>query len=297
MPKISVIIATKVGPPFIDQCITSVENEAKKLAAEVIVVATGTDEYAAGLREQYPWARVLHAPEINQVPALRRYGVERASGDLIAIIEEHCSAKEDWLHQAIDAHSKGDYGAVGGPIVDFNYSRLRDWTVYFIEYHAALPPFPDGETHHLNDANIAYPRQLLLDHVALLDEGYWPMALHATLLQKQIRMLSAPHMIVYHRGPFDLGYYLGQRFLFSRAFTGVRAQKKSVLWRLAYLLGGPLIPFMMFARIARIVFTKKCRIKNFLLASPLIGFALFVLVAGEWVGCLLGPGDALSKVE
>jgi hypothetical protein len=36
---------------------------------------------------------------------------------------------------------------------------------------------------------------------------------------------------------------------------------------------------------------------KFIRALPLLGSALVVFVAGEWVGCVLGPGDALSKVE
>ena len=94
------------------------------------------------------------------MPALRRRGVEEATGEFVAIIEEHCSAKADWLQQALRAHATGDFGAVGGPIADFDYPRLRDWVVYFLEYNSALPPVPSGETADLNDANIVYPTAL-----------------------------------------------------------------------------------------------------------------------------------------
>ena len=115
-PKISVVIASKVGPPFIDQCLESIEEEAKKLDAEVIVVAAGAETYASRIASDFSWTRVIHAPNLSKVPALRRRGVEEATGGLVAIIEEHCSAKADWLHQALVAHLSGDYAAVGGPI-------------------------------------------------------------------------------------------------------------------------------------------------------------------------------------
>ena len=231
------------------------------------------------------------------MPALRRRGVEQATGEFVAVIEEHCSAKADWLQQALLAHSTGRYGAVGGPVVDFNYPRLRDWVVYFLEYNAALPPVPKGETTDLNDANIVYPRRLLLEHLHLLDEGYWPMTLHPTLLSEGTKLLSAPDMIVYHRGPFNFGYYLRQRFLFSRAFAGVRARTQAPQRRLAYLLGAPLVPVMLLGRMTLRVLQKRHRVGRFIMALPLTVPALVVMVAGEWVGCLLGPGDALSKVE
>jgi glycosyltransferase involved in cell wall biosynthesis len=297
MPKISVVVASKVGAPFIDQCLDSIRAEAHALGAEVIVVAAGPDSYAARLAADFPWARIIPAPDIRKVPALRRRGVEEATGEYVAIVEEHCSAKDDWLATALAAHARGRYAAVGGPIADFDYDNVPDWVVYFLEYNSALPPWPAGETTDLQDVNIVYRREALTSHAELLDEGYWPMTLHPTLVAEGMKLLSVPGMLVYHRGPFPFGYYLHQRYLFSRAFAGVRARNQSVLRRWAYVLGGPLVPFFLLARIALTVFRKRCRVGKFICALPLLGPAVVVLVAGEWVGCVLGPGDALSKVE
>ena len=294
--RISVVIASKVGSPFIDQCLDSIEKQAKKLEAEVVVVVPDSESYAARIADQYHWIQVVKSPE-TKVPALRRHGVEQANGEFIAVIEEHCSAAEDWLATAISALASGEYSAVGGPVVDYNYENLRDWTVYFCEYNGALPPFAHGETGNLNDANIAYPRSVLIEHKSLLDDGYWPMTLHGTMLAEGHKMLSVPEMVVYHRGPFPFRYYLGQRFLFSRAYTGVRAQNRSALWRLTYLVAAPILPAILLARIALRVYSKRCHIGKFIVSLPLTIVALVVLVAGEWIGCLLGPGDALSKVE
>jgi glycosyltransferase involved in cell wall biosynthesis len=297
MPKISVIVASKVGAPFIDQCLASIRAQVEALDAEAVVVAAGAQDHAARLARDYPWARVVPAPDLRKVPALRRRGLEQSSGDYIAIIEEHCSAKEDWLGRAIQAHASGTYAAVGGPVADFDYDRLPDWAVYFMEYNSALPPWPAGETVHLHDVNIVYRREALAAHLDLLGEGYWPMALHPTLLAEGRKFMSVPDMLVYHRGPFPFAYYLRQRYLFSRAFAGVRARNQSAAKRWAYHLGGPVVPFFLLARMGATVMRKRCRIGKFVRALPLLAPALIVLVAGEWVGCLLGPGDALSEVE
>jgi len=297
MAKTSIVIASKVGAPFIDQCLDSVRPQARALDAEVIVVAAGAAAHAARLAADYPWARIVHAPELRKVPALRRRGVEEATGEFIAVIEEHCSADESWLAKALEAHARGRYAAVGGPIADFDYDRLPDWVVYFLEYNTALPPWSAGETNHLHDVNIVYRRDVLASHAQLLDDGYWPMTLHPTLVAEGEKFLAVPDMLVYHRGPFRFGYYLHQRYLFSRAFAGVRAQHEGALKRWAYVLGGPLVPFFLLARISATVIRKRCRVGKYLQALPLLGAALVVMVAGEWVGCVLGPGDALSRVE
>jgi glycosyltransferase involved in cell wall biosynthesis len=296
-PRISVIIASKVGSPFVEQCLDSLQKEAAQLQAEVIVIAAGHSSYAERIAAAFPWTKVIHTPDLSKIPAMRRRGVEEARGEIVAIIEEHCSAAPDWLHRAIAAHSRGQHGAVGGPIVDYNYRRLRDWVVYFLEYNGALPPYPNGETFDLNDANIAYRRDILIAHHNLLDDGYWPMTMHPALLARGIKLLAVPDMIVHHRGPFNFGYYLRQRYLFSRAFAGVRARTQSNIRRAAYLAGAPLIPFVLLARIAGRVIQKRCRVGKFLATVPLMIPALFAFVAGEWVGYLLGPGEALSKVE
>jgi hypothetical protein len=119
--------------------------------------------------------------------------------------------------------------------------------------------------------------------------GYWQMTLHPTLLADGKKLLSVPEMVVYHRGPFHFRYYLRQRYLFSRAFAGVRARNQGGLRRWAYVFRAPLVPLVLLARISRTVITKRCRVGKFIVALPLLTIALLVLVAGEWVGCVLGP--------
>jgi glycosyltransferase involved in cell wall biosynthesis len=297
MPQISVVIASKVGAPFIDQCLESIRQQVQTLDAEALVVTPRGGAYVSRLQQRFPWVRVIHDATVSKIPALRRRGVQEARGEYVAIIEEHCSAGPEWLQQALAAFGRGDCAAVGGAISDYGYSRLRDWVVYFVEYNGSLPPVAAGETPHLNDANIAYPRRVLLEHLDLLDEGYWPMTLHPTLVARGATLSSVPEMVVYHRGPFDFGYYLHQRFLFSRAFAGVRARRQSIAHRLAYLVAAPALPLLLLARMTRIVVQKRFRVATFAKTLPLTVPALVVLVAGEWCGCLLGPGDALSRVE
>jgi hypothetical protein len=54
---------------------------------------------------------------------------------------------------------------------------------------------------------------------------------------------------------------------------------------------------LLLGRIARTVIRKRCRVGQFVRSLPLTVPAVAILVAGEWVGCLLGPGNALTEVE
>jgi glycosyltransferase involved in cell wall biosynthesis len=295
--RVSVVIASIVGAPFIDECLMSLERQAKDCGAEIIVVACGTAAYADRLVSKFPWVRVIHRAERETVPDLRRRGVEEASGDIVAIIEEHCLAAPDWLPRAIEAHAGGGYGVVGGPVADHNYKRLRDWVVYFCEYNNYFPPWQEEKAHDLGSANIAYSRAVLLKYKDLLGAGYWEAGLHPRLIADGVKFRPAPAMVVYHRGPFNYGYYLQQRYWFSRAFAGARSRHLPVGRKIAYFLTAPLLPFLLLARMAQRVSRQHCHVDKFVQSLPLLIPALFVYVAGEFVGYLAGPGDALLKVE
>jgi len=294
-PPISVVIASIVGAPFIDECLLSLEAQARQCSAEVIVVACGDAAYADRLRRKFPWIRVIHRAERETIPDLRRHGVKEARGGIVAIIEEHCLAAPDWLQAAGNAHQGGQYGVVGGPVVDHAYKRVRDWVVYFCEYNGYLPPWQDGETYNLGSANIAYSRDVLLKYEEFLSGGYWEAGLHPRLIAAGVKFRSVPGMVVHHRGPFNYGYYLQQRYWFSRAFAGARRLPASR--KMAYFLASPLVPFLLLARMAQRVVRQRCRLEKFAQAVPLLLPVLMVYVAGEFVGYAAGPGDALLKVE
>jgi len=70
MSAISVVIASKVGAPFLDQCLESLHSEALLLGAEVIVVMPDESAYATRIAREFPWARVVTAPELRKTLGL-----------------------------------------------------------------------------------------------------------------------------------------------------------------------------------------------------------------------------------
>jgi glycosyltransferase involved in cell wall biosynthesis len=295
-PAVSVVIASIVGPPFIDDCLASVFAQKNAPSFEVIVVDCGSADNIARLSKRFPDARYIQASQRETVPALRRLGAEQARGGIVAIIEEHCVAAEDWLASAVRGLLPG-YVAVGGPVDFRSDGRLRDWITYFIEYNAYLPPWKDADTSVVGSANAAYRKEILQSHRVLLTDGYWEAALHPKLLAEGARFRSASDMLVYHRGPFGYLYYLRQRYLFSRAFAGARRQNLSAVHRFSYLLAAPAIPLLLLARIGSRVFSKKCHPDKFILSLPLLVPAMAIYAIGEWMGYAFGPGQALAEVE
>jgi glycosyltransferase involved in cell wall biosynthesis len=294
---VSVVIASGAGGDFLFRCLDSLREEVAREGAEVIVADRCGDATVARLEEEYGFVTVVRAPPDSRpgVPELRALGMAQARGDIIAIIEEHCVAPPDWLKTIRASFQKGD-AAIGGPIFDDGYRRVRDWVVYFSEYHNYLPPWPEGERYALNGANIAYARSDLVEHGDVLASGFWEVVLHPLLAQKG-RFRSVPRMGVRHTGPFDYKYYLEQRYLLSRVWGGTQREKLSLPKRAVYLAAAPAFPILLLGRITRRVLSSGQNLTRFLAALPLLVPVSMAYVWGEWLGYLVGVGDALERVE
>lgn len=294
---VSVVVASGAGGEFLFRCLRSVAPQAAKLGAELIVVDRIGDATRARIVREHPGVKVIAAPTGARatIPQLRRIGLEAASGTIVAVLEEHCTTPDGWLN-AIVANFRDSDAALGGPILDDSYTRLRDWCVYFSEYHNYMPPWGDVERYALNGANIAYDRSKAMRHRSVLDSGYWEVVLHPRLVTEgKFRAIDA--MGARHTGPFDYRYYLRQRYLLSRVWGGTQKDLVSPAKRLAHLVLGPIFPLFLFARVTSRVLAKKHYLGRYLAALPLLVPAWFCYSLGEWLGYLVGPGRALEEVE
>lgn len=295
-PKLSIIVASCVGAPFIDRCLRSLEQQFSSDRVECIIVDRAGPELADRIEREYPWVRLFRRPEGESVPDLRKFGIGQAKAEYVAIIEEHCVAREDWVDKIL-ARIEEKPAAIGGVVDDAGYNRLMDWAVYFTEYNSYMPPAEHGETVDVCAANCVYRRDLLQKHLPASGSGYWEAGLNKILLDKGERFISDPELVVSHTGPFGLGYYLHQRYLFSRAFAGTRREHVSGLFKIGYVFLAPLLIPLLWARTASRVFAKRRHIGKFLQVTPHMVPITATYVFGEWVGFLAGAGDSLKKIE
>lgn len=300
LPTVSIIVASAAGGKFLFNLLDSLEGQAREEAAETIVPDRVGGETAERLRREYPWVRVIGVPtgangRKPSVPELRAIGVEHANGEIAVIVEEHCRAPLGWV-RTIRQSFQPDDAAIGGPILDDDWDRVRDWVVYFSEYHNYLPPWPDAPRARLNGANTAYRRSLLLAHAEQMRRGYWEVEVNP-LLQRTGQMRGLQQLGVHHTGPFDFGYYLRQRFLLARVWGAMQRDKVSPAKRLFYLAFAPVFPLLLFGRIAARVKESGRYLRQFVTASPLLVPVTLAYVAGEWSGYAFGFGNALEEVE
>ncbi|MBI4718935.1 MAG: glycosyltransferase [Planctomycetes bacterium] len=295
-PTLSVVIASCVGPPFITKCLRSLESQRGSGDIEFLVADRAGGEVAAHIEREFPWTKLIRRPAGESVPDLRRHAIASAKADWVAIIEEHCVAEPNWI-EVILRTAREPVAAIGGPIADDAYPRIMDWAVYFTEYNSYMPPYERGPSWNVCGANCVYRRDLMQKFLPECGSGYWEAALNSRLLAAGEKFLNEPDLVVRHTGPFGFCYYLHQRYLFSRAFAGIRRPHVSAAFRFAYVFLAPLIVPVLLARTAQRVRQKGRHFGKFLRALPILIPVNITYVFGEWIGFLLGPGDSLSKIE
>ncbi len=292
-PKLSVVVASVNGFPYVGQCLDALAERAP--GAEVIVADSTDGETRRRLQEGWPAVKLLSFEEQQTIPELRAAGIFAAGAPLVAVIEDHCRVTPEWAEAAVEAHARG-HAVVGGPIRNVVTGRARDWAAFFCEYSAFMEPLPEGEAKALTGMNVAYDRKAIGAMEDLLRKGRWEGWLHARLKERGIGLHCASDMVLEHDKDFGLGEFLSQRWHYSRSYAGMRNETLGRR-RYLYALGAPLLPPVLYWRMARNVFSRGRRRREFLLATPLILVYVCVWAAGEAVGYAFGGGRSLLKVR
>ena len=160
MTTVSVIIPSVNGLPGIDECLTALERQRTHVEFEIIVANRCKDGTAEHIERQFPRIKLLHFDEPVGIPELRARAMDRATGEIIAVTEDHCIAGDDWISEIVTALDQG-YMVVGGAIENGMTDRILDWSAFLCEYSAAMPPVPSGEVDGVPGNNAAYRREVL----------------------------------------------------------------------------------------------------------------------------------------
>ncbi|HZR91438.1 MAG TPA: glycosyltransferase family 2 protein [Gaiellaceae bacterium] len=291
--ELSVVVASVNGQPYLGRCL---EALAEHCPGAEVVVADWTDEATrAQVRQRWPHVKLLSFDEPMAVPELRAAGVYASSAPVVALIEDHCLVTPSWGERLLAGHRAG-HGVVGGPVRNVAVRRLRDWAAFFCEYSAVMEPMPAGPVPGLPGMNVSYGRAALEEIDDLLREGRWENWLHPRLVERGFALHCEPQAVVEHDKDFDAREFLSQRYHYSRSYAGMRNPELGGK-RVLYALGTPLLVPLLYARIARNVFSRRRLRREFLLATPLVLLYVCVWAFGEAVGYLRGGGRSILKVR
>lgn len=301
-PRFSVLVAlvSTCARERVGELVESLLHQEGGYSPEVVLVDRRRDEHTSRLRAQHPELVWLDAAPAEPIPAMLVRALERARGELVAVTEDHCVPAPDWLTALERAFRRGGarVAAVGGVVENAEAGRALDWASFLCEYAAFHPPLEEGPVPGLSGVNVCFRSEALagLDRTPLASE-FWETSLQPALRAAGGELRLDPAVRVRHAKAFPLRLFVAQRFLYSRYWSGTVAPVASPARRVLRLLATPLLVPLFLWRQARPCWGRPPLRGPWLRALPfLVGFDL-VQAAGEAVGLLRGPGDALGRIE
>lgn len=294
-PRLSVVVPSVNGLRDLAGCLEALSTQRGDCDVEVLVVDRCGAHLRGEVRRRFPWVRMLEAEPGTTIPALRARAFSAATGEFVAVIEDHVIVPAGWARRLLEAAREAEQ-VVGGSVENAATERVVDWAAFLCEYSHCILPLPAGRAEWLTGNNVIYPRALLGRYTELLAAGGWENQLHDALRRDGVRLECRPEIRVGHKKHYTVREYLSQRYLYARSYAGARVAGASLPRRLAYGTAALALPPLLFYRTVSRVVAKRRHQAELVRSLPLLALFVTSWALGEVVGYWTGPGDSLAKV-
>ena len=295
-PALTAIVPSVNGNILLE-CLAALRAAAPSVGSlEIIVVERCGARVRRLVAERFPEAIVLPVEPGTTIPEMRARGFHQARGGAIAVIEDHVIVPPDWPRRLLDALAAGA-DVVGGSVENAATATTVDWAAFLCEYSHMLTPAGGDCVDGLTGNNVVYRRALVEKFAAVLDEGRWEDHFHSMLRANGVALTCRPEITVGHKMHYRIRDYVGQRYLYARAYAGMRRAAMPNVKRAMFALGAVALPPVLFTRIVGRVRASGRYQAELVRSLPLLVLFVFSWAAGEAVGYAVGSGNALARVK
>ncbi len=228
-PRVSVVIACPGASEVLDACLKGIEEQAWPDIEAIVLPDEPTGKKWPSFVREIPTGKVRPAEK-------RNLGIEAATGEIVAFVDDDATPLQGWLEYAIPYFSDTEIGAVGGPGLtppDDSFMSKMGGRVYanFLvsgPYRRRYTPTRVCDEDDLPSCNLLV-RKDILSELGGFNTEFWPG--EDTILCLGIvrllncRMLYDPRVqVTHHRRPLFLphlrqvGRYAKHRGFFVRRF-------------------------------------------------------------------------------
>ena len=292
----SVVVASFRERHVLDACLASLLPQSAGAGIELIVARADHPPALAALAREYPGVRVVPLPTGTDIPQLRGAGLAIASGQIVALTEDHCLADANWV-ATLANYADRPVDVVGGGMDNARTNRALDWGAFFAEYGffsavSTRPPQPADTTLLLTGANVAYSRRVLADVVAWTTDGAWENVVHDRLRQSGATMVFEPAARVGQNLTYAFTAFCADRFRHGHDYARVRLAESAGVNRWLRVAATLVLPLLLTWRVGRTAVGSTRRAIAFARALPFTVAFLTAWATGEAVGYLRGPSVA-----
>ena len=292
--SLTVVVAAWNDPELLHMCLRSLAARQGSVALEVIVACAEGRGFEAALAE-LPEATLVSMPADATVPVLRAAGLSRASGDVVAFLEDHATVAPTWADALMESYGAPGVRAVGGPVAQAPGMSTLDWGAYLFDYGRFMPPMAAGPTRELSGLNMSFTRELLEALGDTFRDGVIEGPLHEELVRRGVRPHLAPGAVVYQTKRYSLRETLVSVYYLGRGYAGRRVLGAARIARLARVSGSVLLPAVLVWRVLTAALPKGENTGRVLGA---VGYLCLIALAwslGEGVGYVAGVGDSETR--
>ncbi len=303
-PELSVVVTLVSGrTEDLASCLESLRDQEDPPSLEIVVPYDDPCRDVTRLAAAYPEVRFIPADGFDFEAAraggshepfdvLRTVGLKAARGQYAALTEDHATLSRKWCKTAVDLLDEHpELGALGGAL-ECGSTRMLNRAICFCDFGRYQNPLPEGPARFVSDSNVVY-RALALDEIKdVWHSRFREFPVHHALVEHGRPIWLTPRMTGWqNRVEMTLAEALKERFIWGRAFAGIRFDRSAVIRRFIYAGLTPVLPFLLSFRLLRRASSiGPKRLGELIPALPHIALLTSFWALGEFVG--YGTGRA-----
>jgi O-antigen biosynthesis protein len=216
-PRVSVVVCTHNGEATLDECLQGLRG-LDYPNYEVIVVDDGSTDKSAQIAAKTGYTVVSTEP--RGLSAARNTGLEAATGEIVAYIDDDAWPDPHWLKHLVRTLETTGFEGVGGPNIPPPEDSLTAESI------AVAPGGPnhvllsDDEAEHIPGCNMAF-RRSALRAIGGFDETFWTAGDDVDVCwrihERGWRIGFSAGAVVFHRRRGSMRSYLRQQYEYGKA--------------------------------------------------------------------------------
>ncbi|PYP78222.1 MAG: hypothetical protein DMD35_12130 [Gemmatimonadetes bacterium] len=286
--ELSVIVGSLDAAGSLRECLTALAASCEGIDAEILVADASADESVHEARAAFPELRVLSLPTGTLVPALWGAGLREARGRVVAFTIGQCVVERGWARALLDGIRSGAAG-VGGRLDVRHGTKATGRATFYLRYSAWLS-MPDGPVQEIAGDNAAYDHESLRAVRDASAAPFWEVESHARLRALGRTLVVHPAATAWFTDDTALGVMAARRFAHGRHSGSFRV-RSGIRTRWQMVLGAPLVPLVLLARVGRRVLRARGHVQGFVTSLGAFLVLACAWAAGEAVGGLTAGED------
>ncbi len=115
-PDLTVVIPSLNGARGVDRCLRALAAQSIRSRLEILVVDDGSTDDTVSVAQAHG-VTVLSHPGNLGIAAARNTGLNAATADIVAFLDDDCEPEPEWARQLLSGYAAGDVAGVSGPII------------------------------------------------------------------------------------------------------------------------------------------------------------------------------------